>query len=155
MTYANDRRNISYEEGIKLGKEYLASIEPSIIRGAIIGSLLRKHDFVHDIDILAILDEGYEIPKPNKPINLFLTTVECWEAALLQYAVGLSVMAMRSNAKKRGYKLNQYGLFKEDVLLALTAKDICTLLEIPIPEPIVRSLSGELVNQVGGWQWNS
>jgi len=152
MTYENERRNISYEEGIRLGHEYIASIASDIIRGAIIGSLLRKHDYVHDIDILAILDEGCEIPKPQKPINLFLTTKACWEAALLQYAVGLSVMAIRSNAKKRGYKLNQYGLFVGDTLRALTVKDICDLLEIPIPEPIVRSLSGEfvIVNQVGG-----
>jgi DNA polymerase/3'-5' exonuclease PolX len=54
-------------------------------------------------------------------------------------------MAIRSNAKKRGYKLNQYGLYEGDILRAQKAQDICFLLDIPIPDPVLKSLSGELV----------
>jgi DNA polymerase/3'-5' exonuclease PolX len=145
MTYGNERRNISYEEGIRLGADYLVSIQSGILRGAIIGSLLRNHDYVHDIDILVIQHEGIELPKPAKPINLFRCTKETWESHLMHYAVGLAVMAIRSNAKKRGYKLNQYGLFEGDVLKAQKAQDICFMLDIPIPDSVLKSLSGELV----------
>lgn len=115
-----------------------------IERVAIVGSILRNHDVVHDVDLLVVLKPGAEL-QSAPPVNVFTTTREAWEVAVLQYAPGLVTIGLRAKAKAAGFKLNHVGLWRGDELVSQCAAKICALVKAPVPAPVERSLSGELV----------
>ena len=72
-------------------------------------------------------------------LDIFWTTKQAWEAALLAYT-GSKVYAqrIRDRAKSRGYLLNQYGLFKKGQPVALKERDILKVIGEPYLPPECR-----------------
>jgi DNA polymerase (family 10) len=71
-------------------------------------------------------------------MDIFLTNPENMSFALLHYTGDkITNMSMRSNAKKKGYKLNQYGLFKKNTKIKglTTEKKIFEFLGLSFKEP--------------------
>lgn len=61
--------------------------------------------------------------------------------AVMQYAPAVgSTIGTRKKVKEMGYKLNQYGLFKDEKLISQDANKICQLIQTTISRWVVDSL---------------
>jgi len=130
------------------------------------GSLRRMTETIGDIDILAVpkseelvkvfLDQGSKIVKGSTKasirlpvgvqVDLRLIKLKSYGAAL-QYFTGSKAhnIAVRKLAIKKGYKLNEYGLFKGDKLVAgKTEKQVYDKLGLLTVPPELRENTGEL-----------
>lgn len=158
----------AYREAVKL-KEYLGGTG-LIIRCEIAGSLRRKKEIVKDIDILATSDNpeklmdlfaSYEgvrdvIAKGdtktsvtlNSGINADLRVVKDEEFPYaLHHFTGSKEhnTAMRHRAKEMGIKMNEYGLFKGDVLIKCSSEEeIFNKLNLAYIPPELRENMGEI-----------
>ena len=119
---------------IALSKKIYKELKPLCERIKIAGSIRRKDPKPVDIDIVLIpknkqkifeylKKRGKFIQGGNKrstfriqgvKVELYYTTPKSWGAALLAYSseTGASI-GLRVFAKKKGYHLNQYGLFNK------------------------------------------
>ena len=122
---------IKHKEASKLAKEIIDEIRPLVETFQVAGSLRRGADEIGDIDIVVIPKDGFiekvenliEITTNGKrkiygtykgiPINLFITEEKSWGACLMT-ATGPAVYNIRKRflVKRKGLKLNEYGLFK-------------------------------------------
>jgi DNA polymerase (family X) len=124
---------------IKLADKTVRDIKPYCKRIKIAGSIRRKKEDPVDIDIVLIpkdkdrikqllLKEGKVVENGEKQfsvkikgvkVELYFVSEEDWGAALISYtgASGYSI-GLRIKAKKKGLKLNQYGLFKGNKKIA-------------------------------------
>jgi DNA polymerase/3'-5' exonuclease PolX len=81
-------------------------------------------------------------------IDVFLTTKESWEASLVHWVIGKSVIPLKSHARKMGMHLNRYGLFDHaERPIARTIEEIYDALEIPIPQSLKPFLNHNLPNR--------
>jgi len=135
---------------IKLADKVVKEIKPHCKRIKIAGSIRRKEKNPVDVDIVLIPKDKYKIKqillKKGKVIEngekqfsvkikrvkveLYFVSEEDWGAALLAYtgSSGYSI-GFRIRAKKKGLKLNQYGLFKGNRKIAgKTEKEIYSAL---------------------------
>ena len=135
---------MSRHDALAAGRAWVEAHADQLERAAIVGSVLRDHPTCKDVDVLAVPKAGVK-PVALPPVNLFLTTHEGWEASVLQYAPGMATIGIRAKAKAKGYRLNQYGLYRGEMLVASGADEICRLAGVPLPVPVRRSLAGELV----------
>ena len=140
---------------------------------SIAGSLRRMKETIGDVDILASSDHPdevmeyftkyYEVDRvllkgstktsvlliDNLQVDLRVVKEESFGSAL-QYFTGSKEhnVAMRSLAIKKGYKLNEYGLFykeTEKYVVGRTEKEIYNKLGLNYIEPELRENRGELV----------
>ncbi|UZQ82818.1 DNA polymerase/3'-5' exonuclease PolX [Thermoanaerobacter sp. RKWS2] len=158
----------AYQEAVKL-KEYLEGTGLTI-RCEIAGSLRRKKEIVKDIDILATSDNpeklmdlfaSYEevrdviakgdtktIVTLNSGINADLRVVKDEEFPYaLHHFTGSKEhnTAMRHRAKEMGIKMNEYGLFKGDVLIKCSSEEeIFNKLNLSYIPPELRENMGEI-----------
>ena len=137
---------IKHKEASKLAKEIIDEIRPLVETFQVAGSLRRGADEIGDIDIVVIPKDGFiekvenliEITTNGKrkiygtykgiPINFFITEEKSWGACLMT-ATGPAVYNIRKRflVKRKGLKLNEYGLFKVssgEYLAGKTEKDI-------------------------------
>ena len=137
---------IKHKEASKLAKEIIDEIRPLVETFQVAGSLRRGADEIGDIDIVVIPKEGFiekvenliEITTNGKrkiygtykgtPINFFITEEKSWGACLMT-ATGPAVYNIRKRflVKRKGLKLNQYGLFNAksgEYLAGKTEKNI-------------------------------
>lgn len=131
-------------DALSKAKRFVSQNRGSVRRAAIVGSVLRRHEDVGDIDLLVIPEPTKRLPK-QAGVNIFYTTPEHWEAGLLHYGPGMATVRLRAIAKSKGMILNQYGLHdrRTGQLRASSAKAICEQLGVEVPEPVVRSLAGD------------
>lgn len=143
---------------------------PEVGRVEVTGSFRRWKETVGDIDVLIastkperVMSKILRLPTvahvygtgPTKT-NLRLTSgidvdvrivpAKSWGAAL-NYFTGSEAhnIALRTSAQKRGWKLSEYGLFKDSKMLAgATEKDVYARLGLPYIEPELREMTGEL-----------
>ena len=143
---AKVEEKIKHKEASKLAKEIIDEIRPLVETFQVAGSLRRGADEIGDIDIVVIPKEGFiekvenliEITTNGKrkiygtykgiPINFFITEEKSWGACLMT-ATGPAVYNIRKRflVKRKGLKLNEYGLFKVssgEYLAGKTEKDI-------------------------------
>ena len=142
---------------LNLSQKVLSWIKPCCKRIEIAGSIRRKEKSPRDIDIVLIpknkqkiLDilkskgkflqggekrERFRIQRIN--VELYFTTPESWGATLLAYSSRKgSAIGLRIFAGLRGYKLNQYGLFKKGKYVAgKTEQEIYSALKKPYKKP--------------------
>jgi DNA polymerase/3'-5' exonuclease PolX len=138
-------KEMSRRFALQLAKDWVFQNERRLVRAAIVGSVLRNHPTVHDVDVLVVPQAGALLVS-RPPVNVFTTSVVEWESAVLMYAPGMSAIQMRIRAKSQGYLLNQYGLFlPHGRREAVRVKQICALIGVDVPDPVQRSLDGELV----------
>nr|PZN11868.1 MAG: DNA polymerase/3'-5' exonuclease PolX [Caldicoprobacter oshimai] len=158
----------AYEEAVKL-KEYLKNTG-LVIRCEIAGSIRRKKEIVKDIDILATSAQpdrlmdcfvNYQGVKDvvakgdtktsvvlNSGINADLRVVKDEEFPYaLHHFTGSKEhnTAMRHRAKAMGIKMNEYGLFKGDVLIRCASEEeIFEKLNLCYIPPELRENAGEI-----------
>jgi DNA polymerase (family 10) len=162
--------NLAYEDGIN----YIKYLEKNnkIDRLNIAGSLRRMKETIGDLDIIASSDYPDEIMEyfvkyndvqqvllkgstktsvilnDNLQVDLRVVKDDSYGAAL-QYFTGSKEhnVKMRSIAIKKGYKLNEYGLFKKETdsyIVGKTEKDIYSKLGLSYIEPELRENRGEI-----------
>ena len=145
---------------IRLSRKIVQELRPYTRRIGGVGSIRRKEENPVDIDIVlipknkeskdkieALMEKrGKRILGGEKKayfkiqgveVELYYTTPEEWGAALLAYSseFGASI-GLRVVAKKKGFKLNQHGLFKKGKRVAgRTEEEIYHALERPYKEP--------------------
>ena len=161
--------NVTY----KLIYQITSKLVDSNIKFVLVGSSGRLKSNPEDIDILTYnnLDEvlnyfnnNYEIVDimqhgetqsyflieyKNKrvEINLWKTTKEHFPYAYFQYAYPKKlVIALRNKAKNMGYKINQYGLYKEPSNKLIKVHDyleIFDYLDVPARTPVEETIREE------------
>lgn len=141
----------------KLSKRVISWLKPYARRAEVVGSIRRKEEKVRDIDIVLIpkniekLEEfmekkGKALQKGDYEstwrvegvkVEFYYTEPEEWGAELLAYsskrgpAIGLRVVA-----KRKGFKLNNHGLWKGKKRIAgKTEREIYKALGRPYKEP--------------------
>ncbi|MDD5192821.1 MAG: hypothetical protein PHH54_02465 [Candidatus Nanoarchaeia archaeon] len=131
---------------LKLANSIVNEIKPYCRRIEIVGSIRRKEKNPVDVDIVLIpkdkekikqilIKKGKIIENGEKQfavkikgvkVELYFVSSDYWGAALFAYtgSSGYSI-GLRIKAKKKGLKLNQYGLFKGNKKIAgKTEKEI-------------------------------
>ena len=119
----------------KVANKLIKKLEAIGSKSFIAGSIRRGKEMIGDVDIVVIPDNidtflenvkevvEYEYGGKKKvfgmfegrPINLFLTTNDSFGACIYQCTgPAMYNVFMRSMAKKKGFKLNEYGLFNRD-----------------------------------------
>lgn len=135
-------------------------IDPLCCRVKVVGSIRRKKPFVGDADIVAVPMDGKDddligcfralgasdgngkktasVVIDGIQVDLWLVPDESWGAALC-FATGPKEenIRLRAIAKRRGWKLSQYGLFDQDgkVLAGQTEDGIYEALGLPYLRP--------------------
>ena len=147
----------------KIIKKVEKHIKPFVDRQMACGSYRRGAQMIGDIDFVVIPKEGVTLPQmlpPNEGINWVgdnkaqvvidgekvdfkVTTPEAWGATILYFTGPADFnIKYRWMAKKRGMKLNEYGLFdrKTDAYIAgATEQDIYDALKRPFRDPDQRT----------------
>ena len=162
--------NVAYEDGNRY-LDYLRK-NKKIKRLSLAGSLRRRKETIGDLDILASSDKPNEIMEYfvkyedvnrilmqgstkssiilNDQLQVDLRVVEDKSfGAALQYFTGSKEhnVKMRSLAIKKGYKLNEYGLFKKDTekyIVGKNEEEIYKKLGLSYIEPELRENRGEI-----------
>lgn len=162
--------NVAYDDGM----EYVAYLKKSkkIKKVSIAGSLRRMKETIGDIDILAMSTDPdavmqYFVKYPevaqvlaqgttkssvllNDNLQVDLRVVESRSyGAALQYFTGSKDhnVTLRSLAIRKGYKLNEYGLFEKETehyVAGKTEEEVYTTIGFPYIEPELRENRGEL-----------
>lgn len=136
-----------------LAKKLVVELKPYCKKIEIAGSIRRKAPNPVDIDIVLIpkdkekikqklSEKGSFIQGGDKKarfriegvkVELYFTTPESWGATLLAYSSATgSAIGLRIVARKKGFHLNQYGLYKNGKLIAgKTEQDIYKALKRP------------------------
>lgn len=124
---------------IHLSGKIVDYLKPFCSRIEVAGSIRRKEKNPVDIDIVLILKDKEKLEnfmrKKGKfiqggekksrwriegvNVELYYTTLESWGATLLAYSSKFGAgIGLRVVARKKGFKLNQYGLFKKGKKIA-------------------------------------
>jgi len=134
---------IAYHDAIKLYEHVIAQFKNHTLKVMFAGSLRRKRKEVKDIDIVAIpaysfvpfaVGHGYSVGAQRRiartsisgvTIEIYLAGETAWGGTLL-YATGSKQfnIEMRSLAKAKGYRLNRYGLWKNNVFLVGSSEQL-------------------------------
>jgi len=137
---------IKLQEAKEIAEKIMDKLEPHFTKALVTGSIRRGKDEIGDIDIAVIAkdtlrDHVGDIMKvtndgkkqifgifKGRPINLFLTDKQSWGAQIMA-VTGPARYNIRKRflVKRKGLKLNQYGLFNVKsgkYLAGKTEKDI-------------------------------
>jgi len=148
---------------LKLADKIISQIKSYCIKIQLVGSIRRGEQNPIDIDLLVIpkkngkqkieeflMKKGKLIRHGEKVISysvegvqveIYFTTKNSWGAGLLTYtgSSGYNI-GLRMYAKKKGFKLNQYGLFKGEKMIAgKSEKEIYASLGKKFKEPEERN----------------
>jgi len=145
---------------LSLSKKVVSWLKPYVKRIEIVGSIRRKAKNPVDIDLVIIpknkeskekinnllrkkgnvLEEGEQQASfkiQGVKVEIYYTTAEEWGATLLAYSSEFGAgIGLRVVAKKKGFKLNQHGLWKGSKRVAgRTEEEIYHALGRPYKEP--------------------
>jgi DNA polymerase (family 10) len=142
---------------IHLADKIVKLIKPFCRKIEIVGSIRRKEKNPADIDVVLIPKDRIKLEEFMKRkwkfiqggekksrwriegvnAELYYTTTKSWGATLLAYSSKFGAgIGLRVIAKKKGYKLNQYGLFRGNKLVAgKTEEEIYHALGRPWKKP--------------------
>lgn len=114
---------ITREEALQLVPRIEKMLRPWTKRVMVCGSVRRGvKDVVNDIDVVVIPVDGEKIVRKSISMDLEgvqvdvnVTTEEAWGASILMWTGTKELnVKMRSEAKARGWKISQYGLFDRE-----------------------------------------
>ena len=142
---------------LKLADSIFKQIKPYCKRAKIAGSIRRKEKNPVDIDIVVIAknknkikeilvkkgriikngEKQFAVKIKGVKVELYYTNFDSWGAALFAYTgPSGSSIGMRIVAKKKGFKLNQHGLFRGNKKIAgKTEREIYKALNYPYKTP--------------------
>lgn len=128
------------------------------LKADVTGSLRRGEPYTHDVDVICAdptipphtspydsrskLKQERNIIRNNCKIDLYRANEAHYGALMLMTTSPAgSQIGMRRQAKKKGYKLNHYGIWKDDTIISLgwTEDEICKkILGRPCKPPELR-----------------
>lgn len=134
------------EDAKQILNDYLKKIKPYVHKATIVGSIAREHKKVNDADLVIIPKKNFfeqvqyigHTPKKKKfinfiykslPINIWIADKKSFEPTVLHFTLGKHILRLKEEAKKRGLKLNRYGLFKDDKLITNKKDQILKILK--------------------------
>lgn len=142
---------------IGLSRKIVSYLKPYSKRAEVVGSIRRKEKNPVDIDIVLIPKNREKLEEFMKKkgrflqggekksrfrvegvnVELYYTTPESWGATLLAYSSRFGAgIGLRVVARAKGFKLNQYGLFKKGKMVAgKTEQEIYHALGRPWKKP--------------------
>jgi len=154
---AKEKRPFTAEEVLQKTKPLWDAADELGLKYELTGSIRRKETQVRDIDAIILIDQVdqwssliEELDHFNAKgkqvldfiingisVNLRAAEPEDWEATVLFFTgPGSNTIYLRQQAKKKGWKLNRYGLFdKNGKIITKKEKEIFKALEIPWVEP--------------------
>ena len=149
-----------YSEAIIIGEAFAKALEPLCEVVTLAGSIRQGKAMIGDIDIVVIPKEDptvfledvksiieYEYGATKKifgmfqgrPINIFVTNKPSYGASLYQCTGPTKYnLRMRAVAKRRGFKLNEYGLYNRssgEYIAGRTEEDIFEALSFSFKSP--------------------
>ncbi|MFH0797426.1 MAG: DNA polymerase/3'-5' exonuclease PolX [Candidatus Omnitrophota bacterium] len=173
--YLQVSRRFSLGVAFPAAEEIISLLQKKVKRISAAGSLRRMKETIGDIDILsagkpAVIRDFISLPivkqvlaagetkasvlveTNNLQVDLRLVSEECYGAALLYFTGSKDHnIKLRSMAKERGWKINEYGLFEgEKVLAAKEEEDIYRNLGLVYIPPELREDQGEIEAAVKG-----
>ena len=124
---------------------------PGIRRLHLVGSRLR-HKYGRDLDFVAVVDDLADVPTRNilditigtLKVNLFAALPREVEASILEFGLGADIMRWKRAAIRKGLKLNRYGLWKGERLVAYRMAEIAAILGMPLKPELVYTLENPL-----------
>lgn len=131
--------SLSRSRALELAQKFVAD-KTAIVRATLVGSWVRDHQTVNDIDILLQTDKRFYT---GHPYNLFYATAEDWECGILHWSLGKAIIHHKQRANQLGYKLSQHGFFKKEKLVTTKVADICQILKIKVPDVAQAVLDGK------------
>ncbi len=164
--YLKSKGRILLNEAFLVAESIIERLKPFSKKIHYAGSLRRMKETIGDIDILAVADKSVfneflklgekiavgpskatiHIENPSIDVDLRVIEEDSWGAAL-QYFTGSKQhnISLRKIAIKKGYKLNEYGLFKGSKKVAgKTEKEIYDTLGVLMFPPEMRENTGEI-----------
>ena len=160
-------------EALPIASEIIEALEKShgLIRIEVAGSIRRRKETVHDIDIVSSCKAGNDIMdrfttlqevekivmkgptrssvalKSGIQVDLRVVPRDAYGAALHHFTGSKAHnIALRKMAVKRGLKINEYGIFRGDKRIAgEKEKDIYAYLDLDYIEPEMRENRGEIL----------
>lgn len=160
---------IPLDQALEIARELTQLFKPYSNRTRFAGSIRRKKSDVGDVDVVVELKTGANVADLKKAIadvdpqvhggekelffeykgvviNLFILQPGSAMGAPLLFATGpgSSNIGMRAKAKKLGFTLNQYGLWKDGERVASTERDIRTKLDLAYKKPTMRESNKSL-----------
>jgi DNA polymerase (family 10) len=149
--------------------DYLKNLD-FVKKAVIAGSFRRRKATIGDLDIIAISDRGEDVCnafveydsvseilsqgetkasvslRSGLQVDLRVVKSESFGAALLYFTGSKSHnIHLRNIAVDRGYKLNEYGVYKDDEIISgETEKEIYEFFDMPYIEPELREDRGEI-----------
>ena len=123
-------KRLSWEAADRIVKEASTRLKKAGIRFAFAGSWARKEKTVGDLDLLILSsqkEKAREVLKGIKGeerIEIYEANEDDWESQLLYlYGDGTFNIILRTLAKRKGYLLNQYGLFDRETNKRITTSE--------------------------------
>ena len=161
-----------YSEALILAEELLGMLRgaPGVLSASLAGSIRRGNETVKDIDLLAAADKPEAlsqwfaalpdveniIARGDTKVSVFLKAGINADLRIVspqEYPFALHHftgskehnVAMRSRAKQLGIMMNEYGLFRDDVLIPCASEhDVFTALGLSWVPPELRENTGEI-----------
>ena len=166
------RERMTLSQAIQVADEFVSALKtlPEISRLSVAGSLRRKKETVHDIDILVISQKPQKImdvfsrlpnvgtvlakgetkssvrTKDDVQVDCRVEEEKSFGAALLYFTGSKNFnIKLRQLANKLGLKINEYGVFRKDKFVCgRTEEEIFKILNMPYIEPELREDNGEI-----------
>ena len=118
-----------YEKAFEIAENLINKLENEYdMRCYIVGSIRRKEHIVHDIDLITsnkLFDDDnkkfIKFTYKNIPVNIWRTDDIKFTKIMRTFSKNDNIV-IRAVAKHKGYLLNDYGLFKNDVKIPISNK---------------------------------
>ena len=118
-----------YEKAFEIAENLINKLENEYdMRCYIVGSIRRKEHIVHDIDLITsnkLFDDDnkkfIKFTYKNIPVNIWRTDDITFTKIMRTFSKNDNIV-IRAVAKHKGYLLNDYGLFKNDVKIPISNK---------------------------------
>ena len=127
-----------YEKAFEIAENLINKLENDYdMKCFIVGSIKRKEHIVHDIDLITsnkLFDDDnkkfIKFTYKNIPVNIWRTNDVKFTKIMRTFSKNDNIV-IRAVAKHRGYLLNDYGLFKNNVKIPIfNKKKLLKLLNI-------------------------
>lgn len=124
---------------------------PTVRNLYLVGSRLR-HKYARDLEFVAEVDRLEDMPGRNMiglkfgtlKVDLFFSLPNEVDTHILEFGLGYDIMRWKNTAKRKGFKLNRFGLWKGPTRVTTNMRKIAALLGLPLKPHLVFSRQNPL-----------